>query len=619
MYRHLEDHAIIIPSKLKKIVILIGWLADPLEDDSDEFISSEDTLRMKACDETSDKVDTDLCRAILSVEGDYFQAEIDPLTRKPKTYIRASKSSQRSSFICQAEASVNGICDTVLFASRVWPAGDKDWIDKVNKELLTINPNIKVLHRYVMPPGTHDFHAERDCTQRRYEYILPINVLTNEDIYKKYIPAEPVKERRLKWLEDMSNDDIIRVKNSSVGVRFPANTEMGQVMIVYFRKMKRLLKKFNGYLTMHNFTTGGGCPEESTSQRRVDRIFHKDVQSICGKDYLVLSISGDLFMRGQIRHMIGLLIAILSFWLPEDYLDAALDKNNIAEIPPFPGCAVALSETRFCYFEGNKHFLKLDPRREKDGDPKVINDWEKVVSEHISKKWDQLDLNKWLNEFKNKCIKLNDRLMKVKLYQARTNDMLQISLKTIDTNIPDVYRKVLELLREADSSGLWPTTTVARQKVIDSTTLAENDGKGGSFTLGCLPKNLLQPRSNSIFPDLLRECFILERRLFPNRPPSSTIAVNKHCQFRPHRDIGLGNGQSDSLIFALGDFTGGELLVENEIQDIRYKPLEFNGWQSRHSTLPFIGERYSLVFFTPRGIDLEDMFWLKDIECNNLL
>ena len=31
----------------------------------------------------------------------------------------------------------------------------------------------------------------------------------------------------------------------------------------------------------------------------------------------------------------------------------------------------------------------------------------------------------------------------------------------------------------------------------------------------------------------------------------------------------------------------------------RYKPLEFNGWKERHWTLPFQGERYSLVFFTP--------------------
>jgi hypothetical protein len=204
-------------------------------------------------------------------------------------------------------------------------------------------------------------------------------------------------------------------------------------------------------------------------------------------------------------------------------------------------------------------------------------------------------------------------LLKVKLYQARTNEMLQISLKTIDDTIPASYKKVLELLRAADSSGLWPSTTVARQKVIDSTTLVENEGKGGSFALGCLPKHLLQPRCNSIFPELLRECFILEKKLFPNRPPSSTIAVNKHCQFRPHRDTGLGNGQSDSMIVGLGNYVGGELLVENEVHDIRYKPIEFNGWKCRHSTLPFEGERFSLVFFTPFGIPQEDLFWLSEI------
>ena len=43
----------------------------------------------------------------------------------------------------------------------------------------------------------------------------------------------------------------------------------------------------------------------------------------------------------------------------------------------------------------------------------------------------------------------------------------------------------------------------------------------------------------------------------PHRPPSSTIAVNKHAQFRPHRDTGAGNGQSKSLIVSLGDFAGG--------------------------------------------------------------
>ena len=54
---------------------------------------------------------------------------------------------------------------------------------------------------------------------------------------------------------------------------------------------------------------------------------------------------------------------------------------------------------------------------------------------------------------------------------------------------------------------------------------------------------------------------------------------------------------------ALGDFVGGELMVEGEAFDIRYKPLEFNGWTQRHWTKPFEGERYSLVFFTPLGCE----------------
>lgn len=108
-------------------------------------------------------------------------------------------------------------------------------------------------------------------------------------------------------------------------------------------------------------------------------------------------------------------------------------------------------------------------------------------------------------------------------------------------------------------------------------------------------------------------CFKLERLLGPARSPSSTIAINRHARFKPHRDNGAGNGQTKSLIVALGDFIGGELMVEDAIHDIRYKPLEFDGWSQRHSTLPFVGERYSLVWFTPQGVECKDMYWLSDI------
>lgn len=95
----------------------------------------------------------------------------------------------------------------------------------------------------------------------------------------------------------------------------------------------------------------------------------------------------------------------------------------------------------------------------------------------------------------------------------------------------------------------------------------------------------------------------LERRLAPGRPPSSTVAVNRRAQFLPHRDSGGGAGQSTSLIAALGDFTGGELVVEGEVHDVRYRGLEFDGWTQRHWTQPFVGERFSLVWFTPRGLE----------------
>lgn len=96
---------------------------------------------------------------------------------------------------------------------------------------------------------------------------------------------------------------------------------------------------------------------------------------------------------------------------------------------------------------------------------------------------------------------------------------------------------------------------------------------------------------------------MLERALMPDRPPSSTIAVNRNAQFKPHLDSGSGAGQSVSLIVGLGDYTGGQLVVEGDVVDIKYAPVEFNGWTQRHWTLPFSGTRYSLVWFTPTGCE----------------
>ena len=77
--------------------------------------------------------------------------------------------------------------------------------------------------------------------------------------------------------------------------------------------------------------------------------------------------------------------------------------------------------------------------------------------------------------------------------------------------------------------------------------------------------------------------------------------MNFRAEFTAHVDSGRGAGQSTSMIVGLGDYSGGGLFVEGDLNDIRYHPLEFDGWRQRHWTEPFAGGRYSLVWFTPEG------------------
>ena len=171
---------------------------------------------------------------------------------------------------------------------------------------------------------------------------------------------------------------------------------------------------------------------------------------------------------------------------------------------------------------------------------------------------------------------------------------------------PQMYRHVLRLLRDAETSCLWPASSISRRNVIDG-----RSKRGESFAMGRMPQNLPQPRANAVFPELLQACIALEHastclstalsqikkidcglsfcwyiiywfshislslcnRMIANlvlsawsgigmplRPASSSIVINKHAQFKPHKDSGAGAGQGTSMIVGLGDFSGGELV-----------------------------------------------------------
>lgn len=131
---------------------------------------------------------------------------------------------------------------------------------------------------------------------------------------------------------------------------------------------------------------------------------------------------------------------------------------------------------------------------------------------------------------------------------------------------------------------------------------AETDEPIESFALGIAPYRGNREQNwrlhgpskwNRKFPRLYRLLCGFISAYHPNFK-YSTIQLNKNFQCLPHVDK---YNKGPSYIIALGDFTGGELVIEGESYNIRNRWKKFDG-RKLHAVSPFRGERYSLVFFT---------------------
>jgi hypothetical protein len=76
--------------------------------------------------------------------------------------------------------------------------------------------------------------------------------------------------------------------------------------------------------------------------------------------------------------------------------------------------------------------------------------------------------------------------------------------------------------------------------------------------------------------------------------PFKSICINFNTIAEPHVDI---NNSGVSCIIGLGDYSGGELVYNNIKVNIHNNPIEFDGSKIIHYSLPFIGTRYSIIFF----------------------
>ena len=410
----------------------------------------------------------------------------------------------------------------------------------------------------------------------------------------------------------------------------------------------------------HNFTPRV-MAHEFLSYRRLDRFYHCATVRFDNRPFLALSLTGDMFLHGQAVRVIGLWLALARNLIDKDIVECIFDEQypHLIPTPPVPAFAFYAGEAAYMTWEGKSKMI-LSPRRcdrypagwNSDETLQAVAEWQEEMHEAVAKAWmqDGVDADgRLVSEREWTCTVLEPwagrakkQLEDYRLWKAAQHDSEQTPVveailppvESVDATVPVLFEKVLHYLREADASGLWPSTTPKRQLVMIST-LTDDDpqsvkslsaalmkakankadrssayeftegegGASGSFSVGAMPGGRIQPKANTLFPELMKHAFELELALCPNREPSSTIAINRNAQFRPHTDSGAGAGQGTSLIVGLGNYVGGELVVEGDMKDIRYKAIEFNGWTQRHWTMPFRGERFSLVWFTPKGCE----------------
>ena len=608
-------------------------------------------------------------------------------------------------------------------------------------------PNIHVW-RIVgpLPKGAH-LHADTDCSKRRMECLVPWQLfcpnandasaphqdsLTSHSFHQflmGFVRSAPSLASPLSLLGRLS----IAKKDHLVREIFHFLVRPNTDQLNALKRMKRTLQAFQGYRSLHNFTSHDGVlPQNSSIQQKIERFGLKGIVMVHKIPCIVITCSFEKYVPiGTMRSLIGLAIAVYRGLLPSESIPILLrnfsekmakksevqdkkkktkKKNNKNQQPekqekemepsssksttsttsttstndketndlrfntnsyrrPLPsnvgviaqkvgtnanttssdvGGSVVLNvvhglsipvqcmylHSTHCAYWERKHrtsLVNVEGTIEGIKAYDIRTGYRRLIIDRIGTWWSQEhSISNFEQEFEAGVTVIQSRILG--LMALSSASLSSSSSSSLPSLAPTHYREVLRHLRLLRNSHAWPTTSTGRAKLIqiddhDKEEKEDEDGDGdskmgkstisstnddettknesGSFTCGFMP-NVAPPKANVLFPSLMREIFHLEKVIMQGRPGSACCAVNCNAKFRPHKDSGAGNGQQISLIVGLGEYQGGQLGVEGTVHDIQYKPLEFDGWKQRHWTLPFNGERFSLVWFTPNGCGPND-------------
>ena len=332
-----------------------------------------------------------------------------------------------------------------------------------------------------------------------------------------------------------------------------------------------------------------------------------------GQEFVRLRFEGRHFRPGMAAAMASL--AVLSVRLKEtvtpELVAASLEPSCVlSSTGPLPPSLVYVAEAHYRKYESTTQTVIWPRDREIPhgfNTPQhelAVRTGRAVVQGCIANMESGTDAaaKRWAAEAEGLAARLNAQYA---LYQ-RTQQAHDGEGGAAVVSVPSAYGRVLEMLR-AITSDQWPRTSNARRERIAAgpggdAEVEEKKPAGESFSLGAMPigPGLRQPQANAAFSDLLEACLDLEAEIMLERPPSSTVVINRNAQFKPHTDSGAGAGQSCSLIVGLGEYNGGGLVVEGKVHHIAYSPVEFDGWKQVHWTLVSHESIFPpLFFFSP--------------------
>jgi hypothetical protein len=95
------------------------------------------------------------------------------------------------------------------------------------------------------------------------------------------------------------------------------------------------------------------------------------------------------------------------------------------------------------------------------------------------------------------------------------------------------------------------------------------------------------------YPEIFEEIIKIGDKYCPFQYTS--IHLNNNVVCPKHKD---SNNCGVSTLISFGDYTGCNIVIEDEIFDAKYNPITFNGSEKEHwNTDDLKGNKYSLVFY----------------------